>query len=219
MTPLILVPGTWNRGTAWHHSGSLLWNALEAHGFEVLEFKWSGYCGGVPDPVIVPPVTDGLRGELELWRSEGEKLALYCKAIGVERPWVLSHSHGLQLVMFAAAGTTWLPPQFFDTVLSLSGPVRQDMALTRSQARPNIRKLIQVTDPVSDQTIREGEAFDGHVGWQYHLPEADVNIDAPGHGHSGLTTDPNSWATLGIWDHFAPPPSTPTAVHLGPLPT
>lgn len=199
MTPLILVPGTWSRGTAWHHPGSLLWTALEAHGFSVLEFKWSGYCGGVPSPVIVPPATDGVRGALELWRSEGEKLALYCKVIGVERPNILSHSHGLQLVAFAAAGTTFLPPQPFATVLSLSGPVRHDMTLTRMQAAPNIAKWIQVTDPIDDTTIREGEGFDGHVGWNYHVPEAAVNIDAPGHGHSGLTTDLAAWESLGLW--------------------
>lgn len=169
---------------------------MEAHGFSVVDFEWSGYCGGVPSPIIVPPASD-LQGDLELWRSEGEKLALFCRVLGLEAPCVLSHSHGLQVVTFAARGSL---AQRFGTVLSLSGPVREDMTMMRNQAKPNIARWIQVTDPVSDQTIREGEAFDGHVGWRYELPEADVNLSAPGQGHSGLLTDLAAWDTLGIWE-------------------
>lgn len=203
MNPLILVHGTWSRHSDWHHPGSPLWKALQGRGYTVLEFRWSGYCGGVPGPVIVPPSTDQLKGTLELWRSEGEKLALYCQRLGLEAPHVISHSHGLQVVAFAASGSGGLVlAQQFGTVLSLSGPVREDMTLIRGWARSHIRRWIQVTDPTGeDTTILEGEAFDGHLGWVLALPEADQNIEAPGAGHSGLVAqfDDKEWEELGLW--------------------
>ncbi len=149
--------------------------------------------------MIVPPTTD-LKGSLELWRSEGEKLSYFCKLLGLDSPDIVSHSHMIQNVWFAAdAG------QRFGTVLDLSGPVREDMAFVRSRARGNIGKLVHVTDPTGDDaTILEGEAFDGHVGWNLELPEADVNLKAPHQGHSGLTTDPNAWGPLGLWAQLDP---------------
>src|SRR5205823_893376 len=119
----------------------------------------SGYCGGVPGPVIVPPSSRELKGSLELWRSEGEKLHLFCRAASLEAPHAICHSHGLQLVAFAADGG-----QRFGTVISLSGPVREDMAWTRQRARGNIETWIHVVDPSGgDRRIGEGEAFDGEV--------------------------------------------------------
>ncbi len=194
MRPLVLVHGTWSRTAGWHQPGSPLWKALEDRGYTVIQFKWSGYCGGVPGPVIVPKDSD-IKPELELWRSAGEKLALFVRQLGLERPDVISHSHGLQVVSFAAA-----PLSEFGTVLSLSGPVRTDMALVREAARPHIARWIQVTDPTgADRTILAGQAFDGHVGWSYDLPEADLNISAPGQGHSGLTTNLDAWDALNLW--------------------
>jgi len=204
VTPLILVHGTWGRQAAWHQPGSALWRALEAHGFTVIEFKWSGYCGGVPGPVIVPKTSD-IKPSLELWRSEGEKLGLFCRVLGIERPWVVCHSHGLQVVACAAAAD--IAPQDFGTVLSLSGPVRADMDRIRAVARTAIAYWIQVTDPTDDdRLILEGEAFDGHVGWTHQLPEADLNLEAPGQGHSGLLTNLAAWEsrTLNLWSALAP---------------
>ena len=182
---------------------SPLWAALDAHGYQPIAFKWSGYCGGVPHPIIVPKESD-IKTTLDLWRSEGEKLALFCRAIGLERAHALVHSHALQVLSFAAAGTAFVPFQRFDTVLSLAGPVREDMRMVRERARDHILRWVQVTDPDGDMRIREGQAFDGHLGWQYALPEADVNISAPGTGHSGLLDDLSKWDTLGLWRALDP---------------
>src|SRR3990167_1880321 len=120
------------RAQAWHQPGSALWRACEARGLTPIQFRWSGYCGGVPGPVIVPPDTDDLKGALRLWQSEGEKLALFCQRLGLEAPDVISHSHGLQVVAFAASGVGGLcMAQRFGTVPSLSGPVRRGMAWVR----------------------------------------------------------------------------------------
>lgn len=204
MTAVVLVHGTWSRATPWHQPGSPLWRALQARGFSPIQFKWSGYCGGVPSPVIVPPSTEDLRGVLRLWQSEGEKLALFCQRLGLEAPHVISHSHGLQIVAFAASGSGGVMlAQRFRTVLSLSGPVREDMATIRGWARSHIGRWVQVTDPTGDdRTILEGEGFDGHVGWRLELPEADLNIDAPHQGHSGLTENLVPWDVLGLWSQF-----------------
>ncbi len=201
MPPILLLHGTWSRRAAWHKPGSHLWRALLERDFQPIEFLWSGLCGGVPSPVIVPPSTDDLKGSLELWCCAGEKLALFSQRLGVEAPHVISHSHGLQVVSFAASGVGGLClAQRFGTVLSLSGPVREDMTQIRQWARSHIQRWVQVTDPTGgDTTILEGEAFDGHVGWTLELPEADANLHAPHQGHSGLTTDINSWGPLGLW--------------------
>jgi hypothetical protein len=124
----------------------------------------------VPGPIIVPPDTAACRGELQLWKSEGEKLALFCQRLGLERPWVFSHSHGLQLVAYAAAGTDFVFAQRFATAISLSGVVRDDMTWTRQRAAAHIERWVQIVDPDDDQIIREGQMFDGRLGWQYELP-------------------------------------------------
>ncbi len=196
MPPILIGHGTWSREAPWHKPGAPLWRALEARGYQPIEFLWSGYCGGVPGPVIVPPSTNDLKGDLELWRSEGEKLLYFCKWLGLEGPLLLSHSHMIQNVWFAAAAG-----QSFEAVLDLSGPVRDDMGWTRSRGRPHIGRLTHVYDPLGDFTIREGEAFDGHVGWTLALQEADQNIEARGRGHSGLLIafDDKEWEELGLW--------------------
>lgn len=197
MTPLLLCHGTWSRHAEWFRPGSPLWNALVEREYTAFPFLWSGYCGGVPGPIIVPPSSDEIKGSLELWRSEGEKLWYYCRLLGFERPKLLTHSHGLQVGVFAAVAG-----QPFETFLSLSGPVRGDMGWWRQKARGNIKRWVQVTDPTGkDTTILEGEAFDGHLGWTLSLPEADENIEAPGLGHSGLLTafDDKEWEELGLW--------------------
>ncbi len=201
MNTLLLVHGTYGRSAPWHRPGSPLWRALEERGFTPIQFLWSGLCGGVPGPVIVPPSTDDLKGTLRLWQSEGEKLALFCQRLGLARPHAITHSHGWNVLACAASGCgNFVSAQDFETVLSLSGPVREDMALIRQLARVHIKRLVQVTDPTGgDTTILEGEAFDGHVGWTLELPEADANLHAPHQGHSGLTTDINSWGPLGLW--------------------
>jgi len=195
MKPVVLVHGTWGRADIWHRPEAPLWSALVERGFEPIEFLWSGLLGGYPHPLINPPSTDHMEGDLALWASEGEKLALFCKVHNLVCPDVIPHSHAVQVLSMAAAGG-----QKFRNVLSLSGPVREDMKKYRQQARPNISRWTQVVDRDGDMTIREGQAFDGHFGWVLDLPEADAQLDAPGQGHSGLCMDIAAWESLGLWN-------------------
>jgi hypothetical protein len=128
------------------------------------------------------------------WQDSGEKLDLGCQTKGLEAPTLLTHSHGLQVGVFAAS-----VGQKFDHFLSISGPIRSDMSKYRQLARLNIGEWVQVVDPEDDGVIRTGQAFDGHFGWMYDLPEADTNIEVPGYGHSGLVLDPTDWGKLGLW--------------------
>lgn len=194
MKPVVLVHGTWGRADIWHRPDSPLWAALVERGYQPIEFLWSGYLGGYPHPIICPPSTDHMQSTLAMWASEGEKLLYFCRLLGLEQPRAITHSHGLQVLILAAAAG-----QLFDRVLSLSGPVREDMKAHRQKARPQIQHLTQVVDREGDLTIREGQSFDGHFGWVLDLPEADMQIDAPEQGHSGLTLDIKAWEELGLW--------------------
>jgi len=175
---------------------------LERRGFEVYDYLWSGILAGVPTTLPGDPRESAWgadQGALLPWLDAGEKLRWYCQAQWLESPSVICHSHGLQVVTYAAARG-----QRFGTVLSLSGPVRRDLQRARRAARGNIGRWVQVTDPTGkDRTILEGEAFDGEVGWHLDLPEADLNLSAPGQGHSGLTVDVGAWEPLGLWQTLA----------------
>lgn len=202
MTPLVLVHGTHGRSQPWHWAGSPLPMELGLRGFIVFDFLWSGILAGVPTTLPGDPresITGADQGALLPWLDAGEKLRLYCQANGLECPSVICHSHGLQVVTYAAARG-----QRFSTVLSLSGPVRRDLQRARRAASGRITRWVQVTDPTGkDRTILEGEAFDGHVGWHLELPEATYNLSAPGQGHSGLTMDVGAWEPLGLWAALA----------------
>jgi hypothetical protein len=203
MKDLVICHGTFGRGQPWHQPGAPLLVALEAHGFVVHDFLWSGILAGVPTTLPGDPLEAKLGaddGELVPWLDAGEKLRLFCRLEGLEAPHLLSHSHGLQVGTFAAA-----KGQRFATWISISGPVRRDMLRARRAARGNVLRWVQVNDPTGkDRTILEGEAFDGEIGWHLTLPEADLNIQAPGRGHSGLTVDVAAWDALGLWEAVWP---------------
>lgn len=137
------------------------------------------------------------------WLDAGEKLKLFCELLDNEmdvpfgplKPNIISHSHGLQAVLFAAA-----IGQKLGTVISVSGPIRRDMKRALRAGMGNVEKWVQVADPNDDSTIREGEAGDGTVGWNYDLdiPGA-INVHTPGSGHSGMTTDVEAWNRHGLF--------------------
>lgn len=177
-------------------------------GLTVYEFLWSGILGGVR-PLLNGLLNDGDpdearngadQPELLLWLDAGEKLALFCQVNGLERPHVLSHSHGLQVVIYAA-----VRGQRFATAVSVSGPVRDDLRRARWIARDRIRRWVQFYDPVNDRTIRAGEAFDGHPGFAGVLPEGE-SIDTSGSGHSGLVIEPGLRERYKLWSYFEAAP-------------
>lgn len=186
---LVLVHGTWGRAQPWHLEGSLLRQMAGDRGIPVLDFLWSGILAGVPtslpgDPLEAQNGADA--GALLPWLDAGEKLLLACHYAGLSgRPInVLSHSHGLQVVSYAAGRGLQI-----ETAVSVSGPIRRDMQRARRIASPNIRHWVQYADPTgADRTIVEGELFDGEPGIEFNLPEGQT-IFTPGTGHSGALMD------------------------------
>jgi hypothetical protein len=188
---LVLVHGTWGRASEWHRPGGAFRVAAGMHGFTVHDFLWSGVLAGVPTTLEGDPdeAANGADdGRLLPWLDAGEKLRWYLTLAGLERPAVLSHSHGLQVVTFA----TWRGAQFA-TAVSISGPIRRDMLRARRHAAGCIGHWVQFADPQQDRTIHEGEWFDGDLDQPYALPEGET-IETPGLGHSGFFTTPHYWA-------------------------
>jgi hypothetical protein len=173
--------------------------ALSDRKFDAVDdFLWSGILGGVPTPLPGDPDEKAIgadQGRLLSWLDAGEKLHLYCQVNHLDSPHIISHSHGLQVVIFASA-----KGQRFGTVISISGPTRRDMDRAMRAGMGNVEKWVQVVDPVSDMTIREGQAADGRLGWSYdiELPGA-INIHTPGTGHSGMTLDVKAWNDHGLF--------------------
>lgn len=205
MRPVILVHGTWGRDHAWYRPGGALFEALKSRGFDVYSFAWSGFLCGLPtthpgDPTYAHLGAD--EGRLVGWLDAGEKLKLFCENLencldpfGGLRPHVVSHSHGLQVVAFAAA-----LGQRFGTAISISGPIRRDMKRALRAGLGNIERWAQVVDPDDDMTIREGQFGDGEVGWNYDLElQGAINIHTPGSGHSGMTEDIEAWGRHGLF--------------------
>lgn len=211
-TPILFCHGTYGRGARWHREGSPLWAAFVARGFTPLTFLWSGALAGVPTKLAADPFTPYADGKLLPWCSAGEKLRMFCQLHGLERPHVVSHSHGLQVVAFAAASG-----QRFATALSISGPPRLDMAPVRAIARPNIGRWIQTfdPDPASDPTIHEGMLFDGGVSLSLELPEGDLSLPVPEHGHSGLLERITTWTAMKLFDYFTAAPLLEAGVSFG----
>lgn len=166
-------------------------------GHEVLTFKWSGVLAGVPTTLPGDPAhaqVGGDQGDLLPWLDAGEKLLLFLEVNHLERPSVVSHSHGLQVVAFSCwAGAT------YETALSISGPIRRDMQRARRYATARIGRWVQFADPDTDWTIKEGELFDGALGESVALPEGDTVL-TPGAGHSGLVNDPSLRQRYTPWD-------------------
>jgi hypothetical protein len=195
MKTLVTVHGTFGRAAGWHLPGSLLRDMAASRGIAVRDFLWSGVLAGLPTALPGDPAereNGADDGALLPWLDAGEKLDLDLWGLTpANRPLhVLSHSHGLQVVTFAA-----LRGVEFETAISVSGPIRRDMLRARRAAAHNIRKWVQFADPTgTDRTIIEGELHDGG-GLQavFDLPEG-TTIHTPDMGHSGALTD-HYWLT------------------------
>lgn len=205
---MIVVHGTWGLNDPWWKAGSALRLFLEAKGLPVVspDYKWTGELGGTPSVTYPPDPAEPFGHRwLTPWLIAGRALLAHARAyVNPKYPRVhlITHSHGLQVGAFACAFGLGV-----DTFLSISGPPRRDMAAVRAAARPNIARWVQTydDDPRRDPTIREGMLFDGGVSRSLALPEADANVPAPGHGHSGLTVTPLAWLDLRLLDYFAAP--------------
>lgn len=140
------------------------------------------------------------RGDHRDWAAGGENLFTYCvpplepyAAIPPVQVNIVCHSHGLNVVLYAAALGLKI-----NRLISVASPVRDDMTEVAKMARPNITLWRHLHSDASDRTQWLGELFDGVInvaGARAH-PLADVNELIPGVGHSRLLEDP---ACLPMW--------------------
>jgi len=210
MSRVVLVAGTfsWNgsdRGD-WYAPGSPFAVFLASRGVEPLfgvrpdgphPFTWSTELGGI-----------GGRGRV-VWQAAGVNLFNYLvpplcpdRQLPSAETNLIAHSHGLQVVLFAAAAGLNI-----NTLISVGSPVRRDMWATAVTARLNIRHWLHIHSDQSDRWQWLGELFDGHLGIVREHPLADQNDFVPVVGHSELLRNPehfHHWSDRGWLRNFEP---------------
>jgi hypothetical protein len=171
----------------WYCKGSPFITMLERRG--MCPF-FTPDCG---DPFIWSTDLGGVgfgSGDHKVWSAAGRSLKNFCVPplaphlrIPAERLQIITHSHGVQVALYAAAKGLKI-----DRLISVTGPVRRDMQAVIEKARPNIRYWRQVwTDGDWMQLL--GGLFDWRIGVSRKFSQADNNVKIPGIGHSGLFQD------------------------------
>ena len=157
--------------------------AARAEGFTVLDdpFRWSGLLC----------VTDPLQ-----WQVAASALCWYCRAHRLEAPAVACHSHGIQVVGYAAA---W--GQKFSAVVDVEGPVRNELFDIYAAARLNIGRWMHTWNR-GDATIMAGELGEPGPGTALMPGVENLEIEWR-HGHAGLLDDLAAWRDLGLWTCLA----------------
>ena len=204
MIRLIVVPGTWGREQTWYRPAAALGRVLAGHDVQVYEpsgrpFLWSTDAGGWQ---MWRRWGWGARDRDHWdWMAGGE--ALYDRIVPALAPErrippaetvVLSHSHGLQVVLYAAAAGLRI-----DRLIDVAGPVRADLRAVTAQARPHIRQWLHVHSDRSDRMQWLGELGDGALGVVRAHPRADLNWALPQAGHSAVLHEPDRYADW--WGH------------------
>lgn len=184
------IQGTWGWGRGsdhrWWQNGSPFVAFLAERGFTLL---------GADDPFVWTTDLNGVWfGDKHIdWQCGGINLRQYIKpplhAVSVNAddyvPFadrnLITHSHGLQPVLYAAAAGLRIR-----TLVSVTGPVRDDMMAVAEKARPNIGRWIHLCSDHSDRIQTLGALLDGRFGIVREHPLADQNVPIAGVGHSGL---------------------------------
>jgi len=195
MKQVILVPGThaWDGFRKdWYSPGAPFHDFIPTvPGHELVcpdaPFVWSSRLGGVgfgDDDLVV-------------YHAAGVNLYHYAvpprcpdKMIAPEDLVVISHSHGLQVVLYAAARGLKI-----DLLIDISGPVRADMFVTATKAKLNIKRWVHLYGGRKDRWQWLGGLFDGNVGIVRKHPLAE-NLEVPKADHSMVTRDPNYHALI-----------------------
>lgn len=195
MKQVVLVPGThaWDGiKLDWYSPGQPFHEFMKTlEGFELVcpndPYVWSTRLGGV-----------GFGdGDLVVYRAAGVNLLHYCVPprfpdlrIPPDELVIVSHSHGLQPVLFAAAAGLKI-----DLLIDVSGPVREDMMPWATKARPNIRRWVHTYGGRKDRWQWLGGLFDGHVGIERKHPLA-KNLQVPGADHGEVLRDPRHFKMI-----------------------
>jgi len=196
MTRVVLVAGThaWRPDKPdWFMAGQPFYSFLQANGVQPVDadnrpFCWCTDLGGV-----------GFGDDdLAVWLAGGQNLFAYIvpplcpdKRIPPRETNLIAHSHGMQIALVACAAGLKV-----NTLITVGGPVRDDMKAVAAAARPNIARWLHLYSDAHDYMQLLGELFDG--GWKRWLkfdrfqrqhPLADRNEFMP-EGHSAVLEDP-----------------------------
>ena len=194
MTPYLTVAGTWGLDSEWYREGSPWSRMMAGEHFAHVQcdgrpFTWTTRLNGWQ----FWKSSDDLD-----WRVAGVNLFAYVvppiapdRCVPPEHTHVVSHSHGLQVVLHACALGMKV-----NTLVDVAGPVRGDMRATARLARPNIRHWVHLYSDNSDRTQLGGQLFDGAFGIVRQHELADQNVPMPKAGHSGVLND-SQW--FGVW--------------------
>jgi hypothetical protein len=207
----ILVAGTdeWadDRRVEWYCLASPFATFLQTHDVDV---AFDGDAAA-PQPFVWSTALDGVPSSRRhvQWAAGGAALAYFARRAAAPIA-VIAHSHGLQVVLYACAefGLS------LASLISVSSPVRSDMAEVARAARPRIGRWLHLHSDASDRWQWLGELFDGHLGIVRAHPLADRNDAVPGVGHTGVLQDPaqfHLWSDRGWLDWL----QTPTAAVAG----
>lgn len=195
LIPFTAVHGTWGfdgdpSEDEWSHPRSRLSQYLGTRGFQPLPpFYWTGAIDGVR-----PWIWTAKRKHLT-WQVSGLSLKMHLHDRSFGECALLTHSHGGQVALYAAAQGLHIP-----ILVTFMMPVRSDMAHIAEVARPNIGHWIHLhTD--SDALQLMGEFFDGAFGIVRRARWTDMdgklrvgatnNLGLEGVGHSRMLTDPS----------------------------
>lgn len=179
--PVILVAGTHARDQGWWRPGSPFAKELEVQGVQLLHpgdpFSWSTRLNGV-------------QGDNDEWQAAGDALRWYAR--GFEAVSVVAHSHGGNVVAYAAAGGLVI-----DRLVTVATPVRGDLAAQYAAIRKQVQTVwIHLYSDESDWWQWMGSWFDGSWRLRRRMKLADLNFKTPKVGHSGLL-DPVLWQQRG----------------------
>lgn len=188
MRQVILVPGThaWDgQKQDWYSLGS----------------PFHTFMSNMPDHVLVqPPYVWSTRlggvgfgnGDLVGYLAAGVNLFQFCvpprcpeRQIPSRDLVVISHSHGLQPVLYAASQGLKI-----DLLIDVSGPVRYDLMDVAKAARPNIRRWVHIYGGHKDLWQWFGELFDGHLGIVRKHPLASLNVRVAQADHGAVLREP-----------------------------
>ena len=198
---VILVAGTHSwRGKEtddWHSPGSAFCRYLQGRGVAIVghetggrPFVWSTNLGGF-NPFSTR--------DLLVWEAPGANLYAYVvpplapdRRIPPSETVIITHSHGLQPTLFAAAKGLRI-----DTLIDVAGPVREDMMPTATLARPNIRRWVSIHGGRRDRWQWFGAFFDGHVGIVRDHPLAHETVSVPTADHGDVLRTPAYFPVIG----------------------
>jgi hypothetical protein len=196
-SPIVtLVPGThaWSPTQLtgqWYHDGSLFRARLAAEQMRCSVFPWSTGLDG-----LLP------WRKLHLWHATG--LHLYERIVPYHAPehrippyrtHVVTHSHGLQPALVAAAEGLYI-----HTLIDICGPVRHDVTDKYGvRARKNIGFWLHVHSDRSDTMQWLGGIGDGAFGITRPHPLANVNHYLPNAGHSAVLNEPEWLVVWNAW--------------------